>query len=107
MTLESIEVSTEKAVTDHIEKIESAIDSILDLERYYSQMPPELTSALNRLNNLRSLAEEEIDKGDWVYDTYTGKERQVSRVGERNLFFEDDNKDHSMIGRKFCFKRHY
>ncbi|MEE9573483.1 MAG: hypothetical protein V3W20_10575 [Candidatus Neomarinimicrobiota bacterium] len=48
----------------HVEKINAAIDSIIELEKYYQQMPNDLSKALTNLNHLRNLAEEEIEEGE-------------------------------------------
>lgn len=90
----------------HIENINKAIDAIINLEDYYP-LPNDLSQALNKLNSMRNLAEEEIEAGDRVFDTFTRKERLVYRVGAVNLFFNDEDVTHSCIASKYCFKLRY
>jgi hypothetical protein len=97
------ELSTKEVKELHIEKINNAIDAILDLEDYYP-LPSDLSSALNRLRTLRNYAEEEIEVEDKVYDTFTKKYRTVSKVSTINLYFNDEDTEHYVIGKKYCFK---
>ena len=83
----------------HIERINNAIDAILNIEEYYDQMPSDLTKAISKLNSLRSLAEE-----DMVYNAFDGTIAKVEKVLYKNLVLEGRKE---MIGKKYCFKRHY
>lgn len=96
-----------KANELHIEKINMAIDAIIDLEDYYP-LPNDLSKALDKLNSLRSLAEEDISVGDKVYIPFLGKIKEVYQDGYLNWFFNPDiDKEYFAIGKKFCFKMHY
>lgn len=54
-------MTIEQVKEKHIEDINKAIDSILNLESYYLQMPNELTQSLRKLNSLRILVEEDFE----------------------------------------------
>lgn len=97
-------MNTQEVKEKHIEDVENAIDAILNLEKYYHQMPNDLSKALSKLNSLKSIAEEEIEEGDSIYNTIDGTVDKVKQVLVKNLYLTD-RKD--LIGKKFCFKLHY
>lgn len=97
-------MNLQKTREKHIEDINNVIDAIINLDGYYSQMPNDLSKALDTLNSLRSLAEEEIEEGDIVYDSFNNETSEVIQVGFKNFFFNDGKLS---VGKKFCFKPHY
>lgn len=97
-------MDTNKTKQKHITDIENVIDSILELEKYYHQMPNDLSKAVDKLNSLRSLAEEDFEVGDEVYNTIEGNIDIIDKVLSKNLYLKN-RKD--LIGSKFCFKTHY
>lgn len=100
-------VTTENIRDIHVNDINKAIDAILNLDHYYECLPYDLSQALIKLNSLRTLAEEDIEKGDTVWDSFTGQRRKVKFVQVKNLCFDDGIIEFRTIGKKFCFKSHY
>ncbi len=78
----------EKYQEELIEKINNAIDAIINLEDYYP-LGPKLSAALDELNFRRNISEEDIEAGDRVYDRKYKAYRIVSGVGTIWYFFND------------------
>lgn len=90
----------------HIEKINKAIDALIDLEDYYP-LPEKISAALYELNGMRNVAEEEIEAGDKIWDTKNKEFGRVDSVGVLNFIFTMRKPTAGSIGKKFCFKVPY
>lgn len=105
--LEDTTLSSEAQARErHVEKINAAIDAIINLEDFYP-LPNALSAALSKLNSMRSRAEEEIEPGDEVWDSHNKEYGIVESIGAVNFFLtasDDKPADHLVIGKQFCFK---
>lgn len=84
----------------HIAALNAIIDAIINLEDF-TPIPVELSNALSKVNSMRNQAEEDIEPGDKIWDSFNKEFGIVQSVGILNYFFENGKLS---VGKKYCFK---